>query len=119
MYENIIQNLSDITGLAGLEEDEDLQATTEAKTTFYRAFRSYYIAQAFIMAQKWPEAMAVFQRALQYSAKVIFFYFKSFIDKNKRHQLQFVFLYIHVLNSKVQKQQKCSIIQAKCSIQPR
>merc|ERR1719319_1236200 len=30
--------------------------------TFYKAFRSYYVAQAYINAQKWPEAMAVFQR---------------------------------------------------------
>merc|ERR1711902_30485 len=33
------------------------------------AFRSYYIAQAFISSQKWGEAMAVFQRSLKYSAE--------------------------------------------------
>lgn len=69
MYENIIQNLSDVTSLAGLEEDETLQSSTSSEVTFYKAFRSYYIAQAFIQAQKWPEAMAVFQRSLEYSAK--------------------------------------------------
>jgi len=69
MYENIIQNLTDVTSLAGLEMDDDLAADTESKVTFYRAFRSYYIAQAYIAAQKWPEAMAVFQRSSQYSAR--------------------------------------------------
>ena len=39
--------------------------------TAYKAFRSYYIAQAFISSQKWGEAMAVFQRSLKYSAEVI------------------------------------------------
>ena len=39
--------------------------------TAYKAFRSYYIAQAFISSQKWGEAMAVFQRSLKYSAEVL------------------------------------------------
>ena len=39
--------------------------------TAYKAFRSYYIAQAFISSQKWGEAMAVFQRSLKYSAEVM------------------------------------------------
>jgi len=66
MYENIIQNLGEIPTLAGLEDDESLVASTKSKITFYKSFRSYYIAQAFIANQKWGEAMAVFQRSLQY-----------------------------------------------------
>ena len=41
------------------------------QVTAYKAFRSYYIAQAFISSQKWGEAMAVFQRSLKYSAEVL------------------------------------------------
>ena len=41
------------------------------QVTAYKAFRSYYIAQAFIASQKWGEAMAVFQRSLKYSAEVL------------------------------------------------
>jgi len=69
MYENIIQCLADVTSLPGLENDDDLAANNESKMTFYKAFRSYYVAQAYINAQKWPEAMAVFQRTTQHSAK--------------------------------------------------
>jgi len=69
MYENIIQCLSDVTSLPGLENDDDLASNNESKMTFYKAFRSYYVAQAYINAQKWPEAMAVFQRTTQHSAK--------------------------------------------------
>jgi len=69
MYENIIQNLGEVPLLAGLEEDETLAANTRAKITFFKAFRSYYIAQAFITSQKWGEAMAVFQRSLNHAAE--------------------------------------------------
>ena len=74
MYENMIQSLGEIPALAGLEEDETLAADIEAEMTFYKAFRSYYIALAFIVSQKWAEAMAVFQRSLQYLAQVSEFY---------------------------------------------
>lgn len=69
MYENIIQNLGEVPLLAGLEEDEALAVNTQAKIIFFKAFRSYYIAQAFIASQKWGEAMAVFQRSLNYAAE--------------------------------------------------
>jgi len=69
MYENIIQSLGEIPSLAGLEEDEDVSSVVEAEIVFYRAFRSYYIALAFIINQKWAEAMAIFQRSLQYVAQ--------------------------------------------------
>jgi len=69
MYENIIQNLGEVPLLAGLEEDEALAANTKAKITFFKAFRSYFIAQAFITSQKWGEAMAVFQRSLNHAAE--------------------------------------------------
>jgi len=69
MYENMIQNLGEMPGLAGLEEDEALAADIQAKITYYKSFRSFYIAQAFIASQKWGEAMAVFQRSLEYLAQ--------------------------------------------------
>ena len=73
MYENMIQSLAEIPSLAGLEEDEKLSSDINTKITFYKAFRSYYIALAFIASQKWGEAMAVFQRSLQYVSQVRIF----------------------------------------------
>merc|ERR1712107_673658 len=70
MYENMIQSLSEVTTLAGLEEDEMLKQTNQVKITFYRAFKTFYMAKAFIFAQKWPEAMAIFQKTKEYIAKV-------------------------------------------------
>jgi len=69
MYENIIQSLNELTGLAGLEEDDNLKQANQLKMTYYRAFRSFYMAKAFILAQKWPEAMAIFQKTHEYVAK--------------------------------------------------
>jgi len=70
MYENIIQSLNEVTSLAGLEEDEALKQANQVKITFYRAFRSFYMAKAFIFAKKWPEAMAIFQKTKEYITAV-------------------------------------------------
>eukprot|EP00088_Acartia_fossae_P053457 TRINITY_DN6090_c0_g1_i2.p1 TRINITY_DN6090_c0_g1~~TRINITY_DN6090_c0_g1_i2.p1 ORF type:complete len:596 (+),score=215.24 TRINITY_DN6090_c0_g1_i2:37-1824(+) len=70
MYENIIQSLYEVTSLPGLEEDEELMQSNEIKMNFYRAFKSYYMAKAFIFAQKWAEAMAIFHRAMEYIRNV-------------------------------------------------
>ena len=76
MYENIMIGLQEVTSLAGLEEDEELIKSNQIKITFYRAFKSFYMAKAFIFAQKWAEAMAIFQRANEYinnvSLKILF-----------------------------------------------
>ncbi len=69
LYEAVLQNLNEMPQLAGLEEDLAFRQEVEAKTIFYKAWRCYYIARSFLAAQKWPEAMAIFQRATTYAAK--------------------------------------------------
>lgn len=69
LFENIIQNLSDMKGLAGLDEDLEFHHEVEAKVSYYKAARCFYIALAFLNAQKWAEAMALFQRAKDYVNK--------------------------------------------------
>ena len=69
LYENIIQNLKDMPNLAGLEDDLEFHHEIEAKTIFYKAARCYYIALSFMAAQKWAEAMALFQRVVVYANK--------------------------------------------------
>ena len=41
----------------------------EASVVYFKAWRCNYLAQAFLAAQKWPEAMALFQRAVVYANK--------------------------------------------------
>jgi len=67
LFENIIQNLSDMKGLAGLDEDLEFHHEVEAKVSYYKAARCFYIALAFLQAQKWAEAMALFQRAKEHA----------------------------------------------------
>jgi len=69
LFENIIQNLNDMKNLAGLDEDLEFHHEIEAKVSFYKAARCFYIALTFLNAEKWPEAMALFQRARDYGNK--------------------------------------------------
>lgn len=69
LYETIIQHLTDMPLLAGLEEDLAFKHEVEAKVVFYQAWRCYFIALSFLSAQKWPEAMALFQRATHHAQK--------------------------------------------------
>ena len=69
LYETVMQNLNEMPQLAGLEEDLAFRQEVEAKTVYYKACRCFFIAQAFMAAQKWPEAMALFQRATSYATK--------------------------------------------------
>ena len=72
MYENIILGISEVSSLAGLEDDDELKQSNQLKINFYRAFKSFYMAKAFIFAQKWAEAMAIFHRANEYINNVSF-----------------------------------------------
>ena len=69
LFEAIITNLIELPQLAGLEEDLAFGQEIEAKVIFFKAWRCCFIAQAFLAAQKWPEAMALFQRATAYANK--------------------------------------------------
>jgi len=69
LFENIIQNLNDVKNLAGLDEDLEFHHEIEAKVSYYKAARCFYIALTFLNAQKWAEAMALFQRAKEYGNK--------------------------------------------------
>ena len=69
LFENIIQNLNDVKNLAGLDEDLEFHQKVEAEVNYYKSFRCYYIALSFMAGQRWPEAMALFQRVTVYTGK--------------------------------------------------
>ncbi|XP_069123968.1 signal recognition particle subunit SRP68-like [Argopecten irradians] len=66
LYDIMIQNLSEIPALPGLEEDSSLEEEMEARILGFKAFRSYYIAQSYVGAKKWTEAIALMERCLTY-----------------------------------------------------
>ena len=91
LYETIIQNLADMPQLAGLDEDLGFKHEVshvcrqphtfyyfdffspkfqiEAKVTYFKAWRCHFLAQSIMAAQKWSEAMALYQRATTYAKK--------------------------------------------------
>ncbi|XP_063961502.1 signal recognition particle subunit SRP68-like [Lytechinus pictus] len=64
LYDIILQNLSEILQLPGLEGDVDLQQEVGAKTLKFKAYRCFYLAQSYSQAKKWTEAAALFERAM-------------------------------------------------------
>ncbi|BES95332.1 unnamed protein product [Nesidiocoris tenuis] len=70
LYELILQNLTEMQNLPGVEDDEDYQSTLESSTAAYKAFRCYYIAEALMAAKKFREALALYQKAATYCTSV-------------------------------------------------
>lgn len=65
-YEIIIQNLNEMTQLAGVDSDSAFVEELQSQILVYKAYRCYCIAQAYAAANKWVEAMALYQRVGQY-----------------------------------------------------
>ncbi|KAH9498371.1 signal recognition particle subunit srp68 [Bulinus truncatus] len=71
LYDIIIQNLSDIPSLHGIQDDSTISSEIETSILGYKAFRSYYIARSYASAKKWKETVSLYQRALDNCKKAI------------------------------------------------
>lgn len=69
LYDTVLQNLSDISALPGVQHDQKFMNEIDAKSTYFRAFRCYCVAQSFGQQKKWREALALYDRALEYAQK--------------------------------------------------
>lgn len=67
LYEIILQNLSELQQLAGMEDDASYQSEIETKITAYKAYRCFYIAQVLAGMRRWREAGAMYHRAETYA----------------------------------------------------
>uniref|UniRef100_A0A1B6L3X3 Signal recognition particle subunit SRP68 n=1 Tax=Graphocephala atropunctata TaxID=36148 RepID=A0A1B6L3X3_9HEMI len=67
LYEIILQNLTEMQQLAGLEDDQEYQREIEAKIQAYKAFRCFYIAEVLSGMRRWREAGSMYQRAESYA----------------------------------------------------
>ncbi|KAF6206612.1 hypothetical protein GE061_017848 [Apolygus lucorum] len=70
LYELILQNLTEMQNLQGVEDDEEYQKTLDSSIAAYKAFRCYYIAEALMAAKKFREALALYQKAASYCSSV-------------------------------------------------
>ncbi|XP_042880131.1 signal recognition particle subunit SRP68-like [Penaeus japonicus] len=64
LQEIIIQNLNEITNLAGLEDDLQLKNSVEGQVFAYKAHRCYFVAESFVKMEKWAEALVLYERTL-------------------------------------------------------
>ncbi|XP_063230612.1 signal recognition particle subunit SRP68 [Bacillus rossius redtenbacheri] len=71
LYEIVLQNYAELQQLPGLETDAEYQRGLEADIQAYRAFRCFYIAQSLAGAGRWPESLALYQRADQYAVQAL------------------------------------------------
>ncbi|GCB80268.1 hypothetical protein scyTo_0016144 [Scyliorhinus torazame] len=69
LYDIILQNLSELPQLSGLEDDKTFQAEVELKTLVYKAYRCFFIAQSYVLVKKWSEALVLYERVLKYTSE--------------------------------------------------
>ncbi|XP_067860481.1 signal recognition particle subunit SRP68 [Heptranchias perlo] len=69
LYDIILQNLSELPQLSGLEDDKNFQMEVELKTLVYKAYRCFFIAQSYVLVKKWSEALVLYERVLKYTSE--------------------------------------------------
>lgn len=62
LYDNLIQNVTDMLALAGVEEDPSFVNKTEAQRTGFRAHRCFHLAECYRIGGMLPEALALYDR---------------------------------------------------------
>lgn len=71
LYEIILQNVTELQQLTGMEEDEAYQDEIRSLSTTFRAFRCYYIAQTLVALKRWKEAVALYERSTKYANEAL------------------------------------------------
>ncbi|XP_049548749.1 signal recognition particle subunit SRP68 [Anopheles darlingi] len=71
LYEIILQNVTEMQQLSGMENDAGYQAEMETLSLSFRAFRCYYIALTLVAMKRWREAVALYERSRKYAADAI------------------------------------------------
>lgn len=60
LFDNLIQNMSDILGLPGIENDACMSNAAEARRTVFRVCRCFYLAECYRISNSVPEALALY-----------------------------------------------------------
>lgn len=71
LYEIILQNVTEMQQITGMEEDQDYQDDVENLALTFKAFRCYYIALTLIDMKKWREAVALYERSSNYANQAL------------------------------------------------
>uniref|UniRef100_A0AAG5CNY2 Signal recognition particle subunit SRP68 n=1 Tax=Anopheles atroparvus TaxID=41427 RepID=A0AAG5CNY2_ANOAO len=71
LYEIILQNVTEMQQLSGMETDGSYQAEMESLALSFRAFRCYYIAITLVAMKRWREAVAMYERSKKYATEAV------------------------------------------------
>jgi len=71
LYDIIIQSLSEVILLPGLDDDTKLIDTVNAQELTYKSFRCYYSAETYVSLKKWKEALALYDKVLNYASTAL------------------------------------------------
>jgi len=65
LYDAVISTLDEMRQLDGYKESERLVGQVAARAAIAKAYRCYYVAESYAAAEKWREALVLFDRATQ------------------------------------------------------
>ncbi|KAL7034646.1 hypothetical protein ACKWTF_008038 [Chironomus riparius] len=83
LYEIILQNITELQQLNGMENDKEYQTEIETLSYGFKAFRCYYIALTLVNLKRWKEAVSLYERSLKYANEAIKQKIKEFnLDKD-------------------------------------
>ncbi|XP_055606624.1 signal recognition particle subunit SRP68 [Uranotaenia lowii] len=71
LYEIILQNVSEMQQLQGMEADPVYQAEIETLTQSFKSFRCYYIAITLLALKRWRDAVAMYERSTKYANEAV------------------------------------------------
>lgn len=71
IYDIILQNLSDMADLPGIDQDLTFSKEIAAQMLEYKAYRCLYVAHSYLLAKKWREAVSLYNRVLSHATSAV------------------------------------------------
>ncbi|KAM7429566.1 signal recognition particle subunit srp68 [Porites harrisoni] len=71
IYDTILQNLTDMAELPGINEDLTFSKEIAAKILQYKAQRCLFVAHSYLFSKKWPEAVSLYARVVSHASSAI------------------------------------------------
>ncbi|KAJ7390150.1 signal recognition particle subunit srp68 [Desmophyllum pertusum] len=71
IYDIILQNLSDMADLPGIDQDLTFSKEIAAQMLQYKAHRCLFVAHSYLLAKKWREAVSLYNRVLSHATSAV------------------------------------------------
>lgn len=68
---SFLQHISDLGEIPNLADSHASQKQNTARTFAFKAHRCYHLAESYVTMKKWPEAIALFERASSHVIQAI------------------------------------------------